>query len=167
MIRHAVADTKLGWIGMVSSEKGLTFITLPEASRKAALSKIKGFISNSVEDASAFGDLPSRLQQYFAGNKVNFPDRLDLSGDTAFQQVIWNLTRAIPYGETRSYAWVARLGVNPSASRAVGGALARNRLPIIVPCHRVVASDGGLGGFSGGKELKKQLLDLEALAYKC
>ncbi len=167
MIRHAVADTKLGWIGMVSSEKGLTFITLPEASRKAALSKIKGFISNSVEDASAFGDLPSRLQHYFAGNKVNFPDRLDLSGATAFQQVIWNLTRAIPYGETRSYAWVARLGGSPSASRAVGGALARNRLPIIVPCHRVVASDGGLGGFSGGKELKKQLLDLEALAYKC
>jgi len=166
MIRHAVTDTKLGWIGMVSSGKGLTFITLPEASRKASLSKIKGFVSNSVEDVSAFGDLPSRLQHYFTGNKVNFPDRLDLSGATAFQQVVWNLTRAIPYGETRSYAWVARLGGSPGSSRAVGGALARNRFPIIVPCHRVVASDGSLGGFSGGKELKKQLLNLEAVAYK-
>ncbi|MFH1003370.1 MAG: MGMT family protein [Chloroflexota bacterium] len=89
-----------------------------------------------------------------------FPDGLDLSGATPFQRRVWGVTRLIPRGETRSYGWVAgQLGV--ASARAVGQALARNPLPVIVPCHRVVAADGGPGGYRGGLALKRRLLILE------
>ncbi len=105
-----------------------------------------------------------RLKGYFSGHKVAFPDELDLSGATAFQCEVWRITRLIPYGETRSYAWVAGQIKRLEAVRAVGQSLGKNPLPVVIPCHRVVASDGKLGGFSGGVEMKRQLLCLEALA---
>lgn len=162
MVRYALVKTELGWVGLGGSAKGLVFIILPKPSKQAILSEIENLLENAIESDSAFGDLPQRLQWYFKGEKITFADRLDLSGASAFQRTVWSLTRAIPYGETRSYAWVARQIGSPGALRAVGGALARNRFPIIVPCHRVIASDGGLGGFSGGLGMKKRLLALEA-----
>ncbi len=161
MFKHAVINTRLGWLALTCSQKGLVLLTLPQKSRSAALSQMKYYIDAGMEDATAFDDLAQRLQRYFDGERVLFPDRLDLSGATAFQRAVWSMARAIPYGETRSYAWVAGSIGRPLAVRGVGGALARNRIPIIVPCHRVVASDGGLGGFSGGLELKRHLLELE------
>ena len=143
------------------TERGLGFLTLPLSSRESVLDRHEGLLRDAVEDSSVFGDLPLRLQQYFDGEKVTFPYKLDFSGATAFQEAVWRETRSISYGEVRSYAWLARQIGKPQACRAVGWALARNRLPIIVPCHRVVASDGGLGGFSGGLWLKKRLLELE------
>ena len=162
MIKFTTVNTEGGWVGLVGSESGLILLTLPKISRKSALSKIKGFATDAIEDSSAFGDLPKRLQLYFIGEKVTFPDRLDLGDATDFDRAVWKATRSIPYGETRSYAWVARQCGSPWAYRAVGGALARNPLPIIIPCHRVVASNGSLGGFGGGLELKRRLLELEA-----
>jgi len=103
-----------------------------------------------------------RFKTYFRGGKIIFPDELDLSGATPFQRKVWEITRLIPYGETRSYAWVAEQVNNPQAARAVGQALARNPLPIIIPCHRVITTNGKLGGFSGGVETKRRLLQLEA-----
>ncbi|GAI87660.1 unnamed protein product, partial [marine sediment metagenome] len=76
----------------------------------------------------------------------------------------WEETRLIPYGETRSYAWVAKQVGKPKAARAVGQAMGSNPLPIIIPCHRVITSNGKLGGFGGGLEMKRQLLSLEAVA---
>jgi methylated-DNA-[protein]-cysteine S-methyltransferase len=102
-----------------------------------------------------------RLRAYFAGHRADFPDRLDLSTATTFQRKAWEATRLIPYGETRSYKWVAEQIETPASARAAGQALGRNPLPIIIPCHRVLASNGGLGGFSGGLEMKKRLLRLE------
>jgi O-6-methylguanine DNA methyltransferase len=93
---------------------------------------------------------------------VSFPDELDLSPATAFQRQVWEITRLIPYGETRSYSWVAEQMGKDGAVRAVGRALGRNPLPIIIPCHRVVEKDGRLGGYSGGVGIKKELLRLEA-----
>ncbi len=162
MIEYAVVRTKFGWVGMGGSEAGIALLTLPKSSRKAVLSEIKEFADDVVEDTSAFGDLPYRLQRYFDGGRVSFPDSLDLSGATAFHRDVWNATRSIPYGETRTYAWVAQQIGSPRACRAVGGALARNPFPIIVPCHRVIASNGNLGGFSGGLAMKRCLLELEA-----
>ena len=90
----------------------------------------------------------------------NYTD-VDLRAGTAFQQVVWRMLQTIPYGETRSYAWVARQIGKPKATRAVGAACGANPVPIVVPCHRVVGSDGSLGGFSGGLALKRRLLALE------
>ncbi|HEY50114.1 MAG TPA: methylated-DNA--[protein]-cysteine S-methyltransferase [Dehalococcoidia bacterium] len=144
------------------TERGLRFLTLPRSYRESVLDGNEGLFRDAVEDSSVFGDLPLRLQRYFDGEKVTFPDTLDFSEATAFQETVWGETRSISYGEVKSYSWLARQIGKPQACRAVGRALARNRLPIIVPCHRVVASDGGLGGFSGGLWLKRRLLELEA-----
>jgi methylated-DNA-[protein]-cysteine S-methyltransferase len=161
-IKYFSINTRLGWIVIGGSENGLQFSTLPQPTRRAALARVHYLKIGAIEDPAAFEDLPLRLQSYFEGDPVDFSDRLDLERATSFQQAVWSAARCISYGEVKSYSWVAKQVGKPQAYRAVGGAMARNPLPIIVPCHRVVAHDGGLGGFSGGLELKKRLLDLEA-----
>jgi methylated-DNA-[protein]-cysteine S-methyltransferase len=157
-----VFRTHLGWVGIVSSAKGLCRLILPRASREEVLSAVKG-LSLSINDGASvlLGDLPQRLQRYFNGERVDFYDRLDLSGATRFQQSVWEVARSIPHGQTRSYGWVAEQLGKPRAMRAVGQALGKNPLPVIIPCHRVVRKDGSLGGFSGGLEMKRLLLRLE------
>ena len=119
----------------------------------------------ATSDISFFGDLPHRLKRYFEGEMVAFPDKLDLADATPFQYAVWQVTRSIPYGETRSYAWVAQQIGMPQATRAVGQALAKNRLPIVVPCHRVTGKRGNLCGFRYGLEMKYHLLQVEAGGY--
>ena len=155
-------NTNLGWMGVVSSEVGLREVILPQESEEAVLNRIRGRnYTVKVGDSSLFGDLPQRMERYFACEEMCFPDKLDFAGASRFQQSVWQAARTIPYGETRSYAWVASQLNLPKAARAVGQALGRNPLPIVIPCHRVLSSDGGLGGFSAGLEMKKQLLYLE------
>ena len=147
---------------MLASANGLMATTLPQSSAGEA-SRLLGIgVNQAVFSSEPFADLVERFEVYFTGEKVNFPDELDLSGATPFQRRVWESTRLIPYGETRSYLWVARQIGKPGAARAVGQALGKNPLSIIVPCHRVIASDGGLGGFGGGVEMKKYLLRLES-----
>ncbi len=160
-LKYATVDTRLGCVLMVRSERGLMSVSLPESSRIQALAQAGQSLRDAEEDAAAFGDVPLRLQRYFGGEEVAFPDELDYGDATAFQRAVWEATRSISYGSTRSYGWVAARVGKPHACRAAGGALGRNSIAIIVPCHRVVAS-GGLGGFGGGIALKKRLLDLEA-----
>ncbi len=100
------------------------------------------------------------LDEYFAGERREFSMRLDLRG-TAFQLACWNALLEIPYGETRSYADIARSIGHPKAFRAVGMSNNRNPVAIVVPCHRVIASGGSLCGYGGGLDLKRKLLDLE------
>ncbi len=104
-----------------------------------------------------------QLRAYFNGELREFSVPLDLRG-TAFQLRVWGELLRIPYGETRSYAWIARRIGSQGASRAVGAANGRNPVAVIVPCHRVVASDGKLGGYSGGLDVKSLLLYLEAFS---
>jgi methylated-DNA-[protein]-cysteine S-methyltransferase len=92
---------------------------------------------------------------------VDFSDELDFNEATVFQRAVWEATRKIPYGKTHTYTWVAAQAGKPQAVRAVGQALGQNRFPIIVPCHRVTCTGGGLGGFTGGLPIKKHLLKLE------
>jgi len=106
-------------------------------------------------------NLQTQLKQYFAGKPVQFRVPLDLSTGTAFQRKVWRVLRQIPYGQTRSYAWVARRIGCPRAARAVGAACGANPVPILVPCHRVLRSNGALGGFSAGVDWKVRLLALE------
>ncbi|MDR3020476.1 MAG: methylated-DNA--[protein]-cysteine S-methyltransferase [Treponema sp.] len=101
-----------------------------------------------------------QLDEYFSKKRKNFDIPLLLRG-TKFQMKVWNTLKEIPYGETRSYKELAEMTGNPKASRAVGMANNRNPLPIIIPCHRIIGSDGSLTGYAGGLELKQKLLELE------
>lgn len=102
-----------------------------------------------------------QIQEYLKGRRKNLNFKIALESGTEFQRRVWRALRRIPYGETRSYAWVARAVGRPKAVRAVGQACGANPLPLYFPCHRVVAADGGIGGFSGGLTWKRRLLELE------
>ena len=102
----------------------------------------------------------SQLNEYFEGKRKTFDLPLNQQG-TDFQLKIWNALQNIPYGETRSYGELAAMTGNPKASRAVGMANNRNPIPVIIPCHRIIGSDGSLTGYAGGLELKQKLLELE------
>jgi len=106
-----------------------------------------------------------QLDEYFGGSRTEFDLPLDASG-TPFQRRVWDALMSIPFGETRSYAEIARQIGSPSAVRAVGAANGRNPLSIVTPCHRVIASSGALTGFAGGLDVKARLLRLEATSYQ-
>jgi len=112
------------------------------------------------ESSSSIQRYCSELEEYFAGVRRQFTFPLDLRG-TDFQLACWRALLAIPYGETRTYADIARAVGKPNAFRAVGMANNRNPVAIVVPCHRVIASDGTLCGYGGGLDLKRKLLELE------
>ena len=111
--------------------------------------------------AKPFRGIAGELAAYFAGERVRFASRLAPRG-TPFQLEVWSFLRTIPYGETTTYAEIARRLGRPSACRAVGAANGRNPLPVVIPCHRVVGADGSLTGFGGGLPIKRALLALEA-----
>ncbi len=161
-LRYTTFNTKMGWLGILGSGEGLLAITLPQSSREQALELLGDGLKKAAWAGDHFADLMTRLEGYLDGHRVAFDDVLDPRGATAFQRRVWQAARLIPYGETRSYAWVAQKIGRPSAVRAVGQALANNPWPIIVPCHRVVNNDGRLGGYSGGIAMKQYLLNLEA-----
>jgi len=161
LLKYTVVDTAVGWIVIVSSETGLRRISIHD-SLDAATRDIAMFFPETIDSPVVFGDLAERLKQYTKSKRVTFDDKLDLANATPFQQAVWAATREIPYGETRSYEWIAcRIG-KPKAARAVGQALNRNPFPIVVPCHRVIGKGGDLTGFSCGLKVKKRLLALEA-----
>jgi methylated-DNA-[protein]-cysteine S-methyltransferase len=115
----------------------------------------------SHRDDAAFTEVRNQLDEYFAGSRTVFDVPVQLEG-TEFQRAVWAQLCAIPYGSTISYGELARRVGNPKASRAVGLANGRNPIAVIVPCHRVIAGDGTLGGYGGGLERKAALLGLEA-----
>ena len=118
---------------------------------------------NWREDGGCFGDVEHQLREYFAGTRRAFDLPLAPVG-TGFQQEVWQALRTIGYGETRSYLDIATQIGRPRAVRAVGAANGRNPLPIVIPCHRVIGSDGSLTGFGGGIDAKRYLLALEGAA---
>lgn len=109
--------------------------------------------------------LQADFRTYFSGKKVTFSYALDDEKFTPFERAVWAAMREIPYGETRSYRWLAEKVGKPRASRAVGNACGKNPFLIVQPCHRVVGSGGTLGGFSSGLALKKALLRLEGIEF--
>ncbi len=158
---YGVIQTDSGWIALAASDEGLTDATLPQSSPERAIEQL-GNDANGERSDDSFDDLADRFRDYFRGGRQTFPDNLDLSAGTPFQQAVWRTARSIPYGETRSYGWIATVIGRPKASRAVGQAMGSNPLAILIPCHRVVAGDGGLGGFGGGLDMKRQLLMIES-----
>jgi methylated-DNA-[protein]-cysteine S-methyltransferase len=101
------------------------------------------------------------LKSYFQGSNTGFSQEITLLTGTDFEKKVWLSLKEIPYGETRTYKWIAEKAGNPSATRAAGRALSKNPIPIVLPCHRVIESDGSIGGYSSGVSIKIRLLELE------
>jgi len=115
-----------------------------------------------VKDMSIGKELRDDILSYLAGRRVSFSEHeIDISQSTIFQRMVWLEVKKIPYGQTRSYRWIAEQIGRPYAQRAVGHANSHNPLPLIIPCHRVIRSDGQLGGYSAGLKLKEKFLALE------
>lgn len=166
MAHYCAFETKNGWIALVGVDGKLRRSTLPRKTRTEALEAVDaGLLEDAVEDRNAFGDLPGKLTRYFAGEQVDFTDvEIDVSAQGPFHGMVQRAAQKIPYGHLVTYRDLARMAGNERAARAAGTAMARNDVPIIVPCHRVVAS-GGIGGFGPGLEWKRALLRLEGVDY--
>ena len=162
-VRACVFRTPWGWMGLSETTKGIDSVVLPKASRQAVLSELQAASAEPQEGRSSprLREAQAQLISYLAGTRQSFDLPLDLSRGTSFQQKVWRTLRRISYGRLRSYQWVAfRVGGRQYA-RAVGNAVGANPMPIVIPCHRIVAQDASLGGFSGGLPTKRKLLTLE------
>lgn len=158
-------DTALGSLLLAATPAGLVSVTFDGDHPDATLDRLAVALSPRVLEAPARLDAAARsLEQLIAGRKRSFAGTLDLTLARGFGRQVVEQLRQIPYGETRSYAEVAQSVGSPRAVRAVGTACRRNPLPIAIPCHRVVRSDGQLGQYAGGVEAKRVLLDMEAAA---
>lgn len=159
---YLVFQTELGWCGILGNEGRIRRLVLPRLTRDDAVFAIKeGMPAEIIETKHELRGEADRLSAYFAGNPVSFVCDIEAPNAGVFDRHVWTVVREIPCGEVRTYAWVARLLGIPGGARAVGQSLGRNPVPIIVPCHRVIRSDGRLGGFSAGVEWKSRLLALE------
>lgn len=166
---HEIFDSPVGWLLAAAGEEGICLLHLC-GERRWTEDEIHGYLRAIGAEPVQAGNDPSgllsrvreALGKYFQDRRPlpDFP--LDMSSGTPFQREVWKALCSIPFGETRSYAEIAREVGMPRASRAVGGACGRNPIAVLVPCHRVVASGGGLGGYSGGLEYKEFLLRLES-----
>ena len=153
-MKSFVANVKspVGVWSVVGSDEGVTHIHLPQDELTAS----KGVAPKAVADAA------QQLKEYFAGARRSFKVKLATAPATDFQRDVWGALRTIPYGQVRTYGEVAEAAGRPRAHRAVGNANHVNPWPIVVPCHRVV-STGGLGGYGGGENVKRYLLELEGV----
>jgi methylated-DNA-[protein]-cysteine S-methyltransferase len=161
-VHAAAVDTPIGTLRLASTSRGLAYVELPHASGRG----LEGFLRRSLPGARCEqGFAPNRaaavqIVEYLEGKRTIFELEIDPRG-TGFQRSVWQALLAIPYGETRSYTDVARSVGRPAAVRAVGAANGANPLAIVIPCHRVIAAGGTLGGYGGGLELKARLLAME------
>lgn len=166
---YDVFETPFGWMSALASPRGLRRTTLPQPSPDQSVSLLLGQDTDAAAHNPAhFDRLKSQLALYFNGTRLTPDDEpVDVDDASPFVRAAWDACRSIPIGETRSYKWLAARAGSPGAARAAGQCMARNRLPIVVPCHRVIASDGSLRGFgreASQLDLKQRLLDLEAMA---
>ena len=162
IIHYSCLKSPFGPVFVAKTIKGVCLINLSKISEAEFQSLLrKRFRKKPIRDDEKLKSVINEMLDYFNGNQVNFKSILDLSIGTIFQRKVWDQVSKIPYGEFRSYKWIAKEIGNLNAVRAVGNAVGKNPVPPIIPCHRVIRTDGNLGGFSSGISLKKWLLKLE------
>ena len=162
-IAYSIVDSPVGPLLMAATEQGLLRVAYAREDHDAVLQYLADKVSPRILHAPARLDAAAReLDEYFAGIRRTFDVPLDWRLAAGFRSTVLHHLPDIAYGQTASYATVAALAGSPKAVRAVGTACAKNPLPVVVPCHRVVRSDGAMGGYLGGPEAKRLLLDLEA-----
>jgi methylated-DNA-[protein]-cysteine S-methyltransferase len=155
VLLYATVDSPVGELLLVGDERALRGLYMQEGRTASAVRP------RWTRADEAFRDVRMQLGEYFEGDRASFDVPLELEG-TPFQRRVWRALGEIPYGETISYGALARRIGRPESSRAVGAANGRNPISLIVPCHRVIGSDGGLTGYGGGIERKRFLLNLES-----
>jgi methylated-DNA-[protein]-cysteine S-methyltransferase len=151
-------DTPIGVLTIESDGEAITHITLPDERTK----KPKGSTADDSPVPKVVKRAVTQLTEYFAGERTEFDLPLEVDG-TEFQKDVWMTLADIPYGKTISYAELAGMVGRPTAFRAVGQANGANPIPIVLPCHRVIATGGGIGGYGGGLDMKRKLLALEGI----
>jgi methylated-DNA-[protein]-cysteine S-methyltransferase len=152
----SVIESPVGKLKLVAGDKGLVAVLWENDDPKRV--RLGG--PAKQQEHPILAQTAQQLREYFAGKRRRFTVPLEMRG-TQFQRSVWEALLEIPFGETRSYGWLARSLGNAQAARAVGAASGRNPISIIVPCHRVIGAAGELTGFAGGLEAKERLLDLE------
>ena len=165
-LKYVIFGTRWGYFGLLGGEKGLVRTCLPVGSAREAKERLIVSGGMGKSDATFFANLQAKIRAYFEGGCVDFSDisvSLDDLGE--FGAKVLTACRKVGYGQTVSYGRLARLAGRPTAGRAAGNILAKNPVPLIIPCHRVIRSDGKIGGFSagGGPGMKKMMLELEQL----
>jgi methylated-DNA-[protein]-cysteine S-methyltransferase len=163
-VAYRTVDTPVGPLLLAATGQGLVRVAYPNQDHDAVLQSLADRVSPRVLHAPERLDpVVRQLEDYFAGRRRRFDVPLDWRLASGFRAtVLHHLATDVGYGHTASYAAVAALAGNPRAVRAVGTACATNPLPVVVPCHRVVRSDGAIGNYAGGVEAKRTLLELEA-----
>lgn len=164
-VAYTVVDSPVGDLLLAATPTGLVRVAFAVEDHDAVLTALAEKVSPRILRAPARLDAVAReLDEYFAGRRHRFDLPLDLSLSSGFRRLVQQHLPDIDYGQTRSYKEMALMVGNPNAVRAVGTACATNPLPVVVPCHRVLRTDGTLGGYIGGLEAKTTLLDMEAAA---
>ena len=162
-VAYRVLDSPLGPLLLAATGEGLVRVAFDCEDHASVLGALAERVSPRILRAPARLDEAARqLEEYFAARRRSFDLAVDLRLARGFRRRVLHHLRAIPYGATASYAMVAAASGSPAAVRAVGSACATNPVPVVVPCHRVVRSDGSIGGYLGGSEAKRSLLALES-----
>jgi methylated-DNA-[protein]-cysteine S-methyltransferase len=164
VLRYVTFDTEIGRFVIARSDEGLRLVAFGkdlDAGRVLARETLGSRVM-AVEDRIRLRMVVDSIRAYLAGDRSPLDHKVDLSSTTEFNRRVLEVVRDIPYGSLRTYKWVADQVGAPRATRPVGQALSRNPLPIVIPCHRVVNSDGSLGGYSGGgPDMKRRLIEIE------
>jgi len=166
-IKHTIFKTKWGYFGLAATDNGLLRTVLPSANCKRVESQLLHNLPNCGYDKDLFRPAQKQITAYFEGVCTDFRDvPIVLDGFGLFARRILTVCRGIKFGQTVSYGQLAKIAGKPGAARAVGRVMAKNPLPLIIPCHRVRCANGKIGGFSamGGVKLKKRLLQFEQKA---
>lgn len=158
-LRYAMMDdTPVGLLGLAATERGIARISFASDEDEFLARLLRRFGDRPVVSSSALDEARRELERYFKGKDLSFDLPVDLSILSPFEQRVLRVTARVPAGRVATYAEIAKRAGNPRAPRAVGNALNHNPVAIVVPCHRVVRSDGSLGGYGGGVRIKEWLL---------
>jgi methylated-DNA-[protein]-cysteine S-methyltransferase len=164
--QFVVYESSLGYIVIVIRNGKIISLDVKGEGMYEARKMVSKLHPDATESFTPFKTIRTLLDRYLQGREVDFEIEVDISHLGTFTQKVLNELRKIPYGETRTYGWLAKKAGKPGAARAVGQALKRNPIPIIIPCHRVIRDNGTIGGFSMGINIKERLLALEGVQIK-
>lgn len=158
-------ESSIGTISLASRNKKIIALDIHSKNLYEVKKHLSALYPDGSESDQSFKTIKLLLNKYLKGERVDFDVDIDISGESQFTQKVLRKLQKIPYGTVQSYLWIGKQLGHRMAARAVGQAVKRNPIPIIIPCHRVIREDGALGGFSLGIEIKKRLLALEDVTF--